>query len=228
MIKHIKYNKLAYINHGWLKTRHHFSFASYYDPQNMGYGNIRVINDDIIEGNTGFPPHPHNDMEIITYVLEGQLTHSDSIGNEKILGRGDVQYMSAGTGVTHSEANNSNEPLRLFQIWIYPEKKGLKPNYGDLSIEPQQRENKLLHLVSHYSENGLIKIYQKTDIFLTELKNSNELSLELEGKKGFYVINMEGESKINQIQLGYGDALIIEENIKIQTDNYAHLLILRT
>ena len=117
--------------HGWLDSHFHFSFAEYYNPENINFGVLRVWNDDIVLPGTGFGTHPHDNMEIISYVLEGELSHADSMGNEQTLTRGQVQYMSAGTGITHSEYNHGEVPLRFFQIWIFADKRGYRPNYGD-------------------------------------------------------------------------------------------------
>ena len=192
-MKKIDYNKLAYFNHNWLKTRHHFSFANYYDPKNIGYGKIRVINDDILISNNGFDPHPHKNMEIITYIINGELTHGDNMGNKRTLERGNVQYMSAGSGVIHSEYNNGKLPLRLIQIWIYPDSLDLKPQYGDIKYDESDRKNKLLKIVSGTNGDGLIKIYQDVDIFVTEVDSNTKLSIPLDNKLGFYIINLEGE-----------------------------------
>ena len=126
---------LGHANHGWLDARHHFSFASYYDPARMGWGAIRVWNDDTIAPRSGFPPHPHNDMEIVTYVLEGALEHKDSMGNGEVLRPGEFQRMTAGTGITHSEFNPSaSEPVHLYQIWLFPERKGIAPSSAANSV----------------------------------------------------------------------------------------------
>ena len=122
--------ELGGAQHGWLDARHHFSFASYYDPKRMGWGALRVWNDDTIAAHTGFPPHPHRDMEIITYVRKGAITHKDNLGNQGRTAAGDVQVMSAGTGITHSEFNEEGEPTQIFQIWIMPDEKGLPPAWG--------------------------------------------------------------------------------------------------
>src|SRR6478735_12201129 len=124
------FDSLGHANHGWLDTRHHFSFANYYDPARMGWGRIRVWNDDTIGARSGFPPHPHRDMEIVTYVRSGAVTHQDSMGNKGRTAAGDVQVMSAGTGVTHAEYNLENEDTTLFQIWIEPDRAGEAPGWG--------------------------------------------------------------------------------------------------
>ena len=134
------FNTLGYADHGWLDARHHFSFASYHDPDRMGWGKIRVWNDDTIAAQSGFPPHPHRDMEIVTFVRKGAISHRDSLGNEGRTGAGDVQVMSAGTGITHAEFNLENEETTLFQIWILPDRQGEKPGWGQREFPKANRD----------------------------------------------------------------------------------------
>ena len=227
-MKIIPYQSLASFDHGWLQTRHHFSFADYYDPSNIHYGAIRVINDDVVKAGHGFDRHPHKDMEIITYIINGELTHTDSMGNNRTVKRGDAQYMSAGTGITHAEYNYGQQDLRLLQIWILPNQQGLKPSYGDLTVDKKERTNKWLWLVSGSNGNGKIKIYQDTDIFVSELSKDTELKLPLESKEGIYLVNMEGQIMVNESQLNYGDALTCEQDITIKALEPSHILALRT
>jgi redox-sensitive bicupin YhaK (pirin superfamily) len=230
MMKKIPFESLAHHDYGWLNTRYHFSFANYYDPKNMGYGMIRVINDDIISPGTGFEMHPHQNMEIVTYIIDGQLTHADSLGNSKAVGRGSVQYMSAGTGIYHAEHNKGTENLRLLQIWILPRKNNQKPNYGDLVITEQEHEkkNKWLHLVSSNEGDGLIKIDQDTDIMVSELSEGNTLTLDVKPGQGIYFINIEGKSLVNGVEFGHGDAGTFEEPFEITSSEYSHVMVLRT
>lgn len=158
MIKRIDSTKMGSSDLGWLKSKFHFSFAEYYNPLNMNFGNLRVVNDDLVSAGEGFDFHPHRDMEIISYVIDGELTHGDSMGNKNTLSRGHVQYMSAGTGVLHSEHNLGSETLRFLQIWIYPDKKDYAPNYGDQKFNWDERKNKWLNIVSSKEGNALIKI----------------------------------------------------------------------
>ena len=137
---------------GWLHSLFHFSFAEYYNPNRMKFGVLRVLNDDLIEPGTGFDLHPHKDMEIISYVIDGVLTHADNMGNKRAVTRGNIQYMSAGTGVYHSEHNRGKEVARLLQLWIFPDKKNHIPNYGDHDFAWDSRKNKFLHMVS--CQNG--------------------------------------------------------------------------
>ena len=135
MLRRLPVEKMGESNLGWLRSKFHFSFAEYYNEKNINFGVLRVINDDYIAPGTGFPTHPHRDMEIISYVIEGKLTHKDSMGNESTLERGEVQYMSAGTGVTHSEYNKHAEDTRILQIWVLPDRKGHTPNYGEYKFK---------------------------------------------------------------------------------------------
>jgi redox-sensitive bicupin YhaK (pirin superfamily) len=152
------FETLGHADHGWLDARHHFSFASYYDPDRMGWGAIRVWNDDTIGPKTGFPPHPHRDMEIVTYVRSGAITHQDSMGNKGRTGAGDVQVMSAGTGVTHAEYNLEDEPTTLFQIWIEPRERGVAPAWGQQPFPKADRAGKLVTLASGFGDEGALTI----------------------------------------------------------------------
>ena len=168
-----KANDRGHANHGWLDSWHTFSFANYYDPNFMGFSALRVINDDVIDAGQGFGTHPHKDMEIITYVVEGELTHKDSMGNVGILKRGQMQYMSAGTGITHSEYNNTDVPLRLLQIWIVPDKRGHQPTYGEYHFDWEARHNQWLHMVSDIHEDAPITINQDVNIYTILLDEGN-------------------------------------------------------
>ena len=148
------FDTLGHANHGWLDVRHHFSFSDYHDPARMGWGAIRVWNDDVIAPNSGFPPHPHRDMEIITYVRTGAITHQDSLGNEGRTAAGDVQVMSAGSGVRHAEFNVEAEPTTLFQIWIEPTSRGGEPSWGAKPFPKGERSGKLTVLASGFAEDA--------------------------------------------------------------------------
>ncbi|MCW4463680.1 pirin family protein [Sphingomonas sp. BT-65] len=153
MIEKRSFDSLGHADHGWLNARHHFSFANYYDPDRMGWGAIRVWNDDEIAPNSGFPPHPHKDMEIITYVRKGAITHQDSMGNTGKTGAGDVQVMSAGTGVRHAEYNLETETTTLFQIWIMPRAEGGAPSWGAKPFPKGERSGKFVTLASGFEED---------------------------------------------------------------------------
>ena len=196
MIKVLKKENMGSSNLGWLKSRFHFSFAQYRNPQNVNFGVLRVLNDDIIKANSGFDMHPHQNMEIITYVIDGELTHKDSMGNEETLKRGEVQYLSAGDGIYHSEHNlNNKDELRLLQIWIFPPKIGLPRLYGSKNYKKEDRKNKLLNIVSSQNGNSEIKIYQDVNIFVCE--DFDEIDYKIDENRQIYFLNIEGKIKIN-------------------------------
>jgi len=209
------------INHGWLDTYHHFSFANFFDPKKMGYGPLRVLNDDYIHGETGFDMHPHRDMEIVTYVIEGTLTHQDSLHNERQVTRGQVQYMSAGTGIFHSEHNKEEETLRLLQIWIIPRVMGGLPNYGDFLFKKEDRENKWLHFVG---QNAEVKLNQDVNFYVTESNEPFEFKC-LHGRQ-VYVVNIEGETTVNGVTLEIGDALMADEDLSFKPLSTSHVLVI--
>ncbi len=227
MIKKIENKNMGRSNLGWLQSIFHFSFAEYYNPKNMNFGSLRVLNDDLVKSNTGFPTHPHKDMEIVSYVVKGALTHGDSMGNENTLTRGQVQYMSAGTGVYHSEYNLGDDTLRFLQIWILPDNTGYKPNYGDYRFTWEERKNKWLHMVSSKSGNAPIKINQDFNIYSIELDNNEEIDFPVNKGRQAYILQVEGSSSINELLLNERDAAeVIEENIYIKAKNTSHILVL--
>lgn len=214
-------------NLGWLRSKFHFSFAEYYNPYNIRFGTLRVINDDLIEPDTGFDTHPHKDMEIITYVINGKLTHEDSMGNENTITRGHIQYMSAGTGVYHSEFNFGEDILRLLQIWILPDKSGYKPDYGDYRFNWNDRENKWLHMVSSKNGDAPVRINQDTNIYSLELEKEKEINFSVNEGRQAYLVQIEGSSIVNGVELNTQDGLeIVEEDILIQGKETSHILIL--
>lgn len=226
MLKKLESSKMGSSYLGWLKSKFHFSFAEYYNPENMGFGVLRVINDDLINSNTGFDTHPHKDMEIISYVVDGELTHGDSMGNKSTLKRGHVQYMSAGTGIYHSEYNLGANTARFLQIWILPDKKGHNPNYGEYRFDWNERKNKWLHMVSSNQGNATIKVNQDVNIMALELEVNNEIEYLVDVGRQAYLVQIEGESNINGITLNERDAMeIIEENIKIKAEVLSHFII---
>lgn len=156
-----KADSRGFANHGWLKSKHTFSFADYYNPERMNFGALRVLNDDYVEGGMGFDTHPHNNMEIISIPLEGDLEHKDSMGNQTVITQGEVQVMSAGTGIRHSEYNkNQDKPVKFLQIWVFPREKGVKPRYGQIQLNPADRQNKLQQIVSPDPESAGVWIHQ--------------------------------------------------------------------
>lgn len=228
MIKKLLVEKMGESNLGWLKSKFHFSFAEYYNEKNINFGVLRVMNDDLIASHTGFSPHPHRDMEIISYVVKGKLSHKDSIGNESVLERGEVQYMSAGTGIMHSELNKHDEELRILQIWILPDKLNYKPNYGNYKFKWEDRVNKFLHFVSGQKGNAPIKINQDVNFYVTELFENKEIDFEIKQRRQAYVVQIEGKSLINnEIELKEKDGLeTIGESLKIKAIEKSHILII--
>lgn len=227
MLKKIKKEQMGKSNLGWLKSRFHFCFAEYFNPSNINFGVLRVLNDDLIEPNSGFNTHPHSNMEIISYVVNGEITHKDSMGNEETLRRGEVQYLSAGDGIYHSEHNlHNNEQLRLLQIWILPPKKGLPKLYGSHKFEKNDRKNKLLKIVSSENSDAPIKIHQDVNLFVSELEKDKRLQFNIDSNRQIYFVQIEGSSKVNETILEFGDALeITEENIlNIEALENSHFL----
>ena len=225
MMKHIPFRSLYRAEHGWLESRFHFSFAEYHNRDNMHYGVLRVMNDDIIQAHTGFDTHPHRDMEIITYIIRGELTHEDSMGNKESLGRGAMQYLSAGTGITHSERNEGDEAVHLIQTWILPSEKDKTPQYGSKVYNKEDRHNKWLHLIAPEGTKNVTNIYQDANLYVTELDNGKKLDFTLESDRQVYLKVMEGEVRINDFVCREGDACEIkDENIVLKGISHAHVL----
>jgi len=198
---------------GWLKANYYFSFANYYDPSRIHFGMLRVVNDDYVEGGMGFSPHPHNDMEIITIPHTGMLAHKDSTGGQGLITAGEVQVMSAGTGVTHSEFNGSKtEPLTLFQIWIFPRAKGFKPRYDQKKFEAEERKGKLQLLVSNDGRNESLMIHQDAFLSMIELDAGKEFTYNnYHQGNGIYLIVVDGKITIDGNELAKRDAIGISE-----------------
>ena len=227
MLKKIDSNNMGSSYLGWLESKFHFSFAEYYNPNNMNFGVLRVINDDLIQPNTGFEIHPHRDMEIISYVVNGELTHGDSMGNKNTISRGHAQYMSAGTGVYHSEHNFGKDTLRLLQIWILPDKQDYTPNYGDYKFNWDDRQNKWLYMVSGKDGSAPIKINQDMNIYALELEEGKDIDFKVNKGRQAYLVQIEGNSLINEIELNERDGMeIVEEDILIKAKKTSHILIL--
>jgi quercetin 2,3-dioxygenase len=201
-------NERAFFDHGWLKTYHSFSFGDYFDPNNENWGALRVFNDDTVAGGSGFPPHPHRDMEIVTYVLSGELLHEDSMGNRGIVGPGGVQFMSAGTGVRHSEFNNSAQaPLHFVQMWVLPGKLGTPPTYGQREFTTEDRRNRWLTIVSgDEAVEAPIRITQQATLEVSRLENS-ALVHEFAPKRYGFLFVADGDVDVNGDRLRTGDAV---------------------
>jgi redox-sensitive bicupin YhaK (pirin superfamily) len=207
----------GHANHGWLDTYHTFSFADYQDPEHMGFRKLRVINEDRVEPGQGFGTHAHRDMEIITYILEGTLEHKDSMGNGSAIRPGDVQRMSAGTGVTHSEFNHSKkEPVHLLQIWIFPEKKGIEPGYEQRQFSREERKNKLCLVASREPENGALKIHQDAKLYVSLLDKDAEVTHALKNNRYAWLQIAKGKVRLNGNILNQGDGAAVSEESLIK------------
>ena len=227
MLKKLPKENMGTSNLGWLESRFHFSFAEYRNPNNINFGVLRVLNDDIVHPESGFDTHPHANMEIISYVVNGEITHKDSMGNSETLKRGEVQYLSAGDGIYHSEHNvHKSDDLRLLQIWIIPPKLGLPRLYGSRKFEEKDRINKFLNIVSSTDGNADIKIYQDINIYVSELEINKSLEFEIKEDRQVYFVQIEGSSNINEITLNAGDAMEIVdiEEIEIKALENSHFL----
>lgn len=217
MIHIRKSNDRGHANHGWLDTRFTFSFADYFDRDHVQFRTLRVMNDDRIAGGGGFPTHQHRDMEIVTYVLEGALEHRDSMGNGSVIKPGDVQYMSAGSGVAHSEFNASEtETAHLYQIWMFPEKQGLKPTYDQKHFSDAEKRGKLRLLVSHDGRDGSVKIRQDNDLYATVLGAGESVKHELKPERHAYVQVAKGTVKLNGTTLETGDGAEVSEEKRLE------------
>ncbi len=215
-----KSSERGFADHGWLKSFHTFSFAGYYDPKNMGFGPLRVINEDRVAPGEGFGKHPHRDMEIISYVLEGELEHKDSMGTGSIIRPGDVQRMSAGTGVFHSEYNPSpKNGVHFLQIWIEPEKNGIQPSYEQKFFGPEEKRGKLRLIVSPDGREGSVTIHQDAQLYAALVDGEEKITYALAGDRRAYVHVARGSVKVNGQQLGSGDALKVEGEASVILDN---------
>jgi redox-sensitive bicupin YhaK (pirin superfamily) len=200
----------------WLDSRHSFSFGNYYDPQHMGFASLRVINEDKIIPAEGFGTHGHQDMEIITCVLSGELEHRDSIGNGSVIRPGDVQRMSAGTGVRHSEFNASaTEPVHLLQIWILPEERGLKPSYEEKNFSSELKQGQLTLLGSRDGRNNSVTIHQNVNLYLGLLNTKDRLTYQIQDNRGIWLQVARGEVKLNDRLLQAGDGAAITDEAEI-------------
>ena len=207
----------GYADHGWLKSFHSFSFAGYHDPQFMGWGNLRVINEDYVAPGMGFGKHGHRNMEIISYVLSGELAHQDSMGNVESIPPGDVQRMSAGSGVMHSEFNHAkDQTTHLLQIWIEPNVLEIEPGYEQKTIPQVDKEGKLCLVASPTGEDGAVKIFADAKMYAGFFNDTQSAQVELDPKRKAYVHLIRGSLKVNGQQLHSGDALLIENESLLQ------------
>ena len=206
--------------HGWLSSRHSFSFADYRDPAHMGFGPLRVINEDRVQPGQGFGTHGHQDMEIISYVLDGALEHKDSLGTGSVIHYGDVQRMSAGSGVRHSEFNHSkDEPVHFLQIWIMPDKQGIAPSYEEKHFTPESKRGNLRLIASDDGREGSVLVHQDVAVFASIVDGDDRLSHELAPGRIAYLHVIRGELSVNGMALRGGDALKISDENEMLIDN---------
>ena len=226
MIDIRKFDSLGHADHGWLNARHHFSFANYHDPKRMGWGRIRVWNDDQIAGKSGFPPHPHRDMEIITYVRTGAITHQDSMGNKGRTAAGDVQVMSAGTGVTHAEYNLEDETTTLFQIWIETDRPGAKPGWGAMPFPKESREGQFQLLASGNGDDGVLHINADAKILGATLKAGETLAYAADPERHLYLVpSGRVEVNGNVAEKRDGVAITGEKKVTVKADEDTELVL---
>lgn len=225
-----KSNSRGHANHGWLDTNHTFSFANYYNPERMHFGALRVLNDDFVEGGMGFGTHGHDNMEIISIPLSGDLEHKDSMGNTTVIKENDVQVMSAGSGVQHSEYNkNKDKKVNFLQIWVFPKERDIKPHYDQKTFKPEDRINKLQLVVSPDKEGGSVQINQNAWFHLGTLKKGFNGTYEMRNEKnGLYAFVIDGDVKLNSEALKKRDGIGISETDKvtITADTDAELLLM--
>ena len=221
----------GYANHGWLEARHSFSFASWYQPDRLHFGALRVLNDDIIQGGMGFGTHPHDNMEIVTIPLKGDLEHKDSMGNSAVIREGDIQVMSAGTGVQHSEYNNSpDKEINLFQLWLFPNKQNVKPRYDQLPIRSLHQKNEFFQILSPSANDQGVWIHQDAWMHILDADQDQSFDYVLQSpENGVYLIVIEGEVEVDHQILSRRDAIGVWETDKltIKTKTDAELLLVQ-
>ncbi|MBD2104715.1 pirin family protein [Leptolyngbya sp. FACHB-261] len=218
----------GHANHGWLDSYHSFSFASYYDPQHMGFRNLRVINEDRVQPGHGFGTHGHRDMEILTYVIEGALEHKDSMGNGSVIHPGEVQRLTAGTGITHSEYNHSqSESVHLLQIWILPQAQGIKPGYEQRQFSLEEKRDQLRLIASPTGRENSVTIHQDVDLFATVLAADEQVIHTLKPNRHAWVQAVQGTVTLNGLTLKAGDGAAIssEDKITIEAKAAAEVLL---
>lgn len=228
MITIRKADQRGHFEFGWLNTHHTFSFGDYYDPKHTQFRSLRVINEDFVQGGRGFPRHGHRDMEIVTYILEGALEHRDSIGTGSIIRRGDVQRMSAGTGVMHSESNPlDDKPVHLLQIWILPQEENLPPEYEEKTFSDEEKHNKLRLIVSPDGREGSVKIHQDANIYSALLDEGREVVQPLGSGRHAWLQVAAGSVVLNDVNLKQGDGAAVsqESSIKIASREPSEILL---
>jgi redox-sensitive bicupin YhaK (pirin superfamily) len=228
MLLRIPAQSIHTADYGWYRGRYHFSYAEYDDPENMNFGVLRALNEFVLQPGSGFDTHPHAEMEIITFCVQGELTHGDNLGYNNTLQGGDVQYLCAGSGITHSEMNEAEDrALRFYQIWITPHEEGLKPKYDCKHFSRLSNLNKLQHVVSGDDREGVIRIEQDANIYAARLGNSENIIYTNWADRQSYLVCMDGQLTINEIKLFQHDALKIwgEEAINLNAQEDSHFLL---
>lgn len=228
MVQVRRSNERGHADRGWLDSYHTFSFAEYYDPRYMGFRSLRVINEDRVQPGRGFGRHPHNDMEILSYVVEGALAHRDSTGTEEVLRPGEVQRMTAGTGIAHSEYNGSQtEPVHFLQIWILPEREGLKPGYEQRAFPDAEKRNRLRLVASRDGREGSVTIHQDVSLFASLLDPGQSVTHRLQPKRHAWVQVITGAVALNgqTLKAGDGAAVSEEEALEIRAQEPAEVLL---
>jgi redox-sensitive bicupin YhaK (pirin superfamily) len=223
-----KATERGHADHGWLDSHHTFSFADYYDPDHMGFRSLRVINDDRVAGGRGFGSHPHRDMEIISYVLDGALAHKDSMGTGAVIRPGDVQRMSAGTGVVHSEYNASpDEEVHFLQIWLMPAKRGIKPGYEQKTFSDDEKRARLRLVASPTGEGGSVTIHSDAKVYAGVFGAGESAHLELAPERGAWVHVARGSATVNGTPLGEGDGMALEDEsiVRVEGVDTAEVLV---
>ena len=220
------FESLGHADHGWLNARHHFSFADYHDPRRMSWGAIRVWNDDQIAAKSGFPPHPHRDMEIVTYVRTGAITHQDSMGNKGRTGAGDVQVMSAGSGVVHAEYNLEDEQTTLFQIWIETDKPGAQPAWGAKPFPKDVRNGSFQLLASGNEADGALTINADARVLGATVKAGDTIDIDADPNRHLYLVPS-GKVRVNGVEAGPRDGVAItgEDRVEIEAEDDAELVL---
>lgn len=228
MIRVRKAEERGHADHGWLDTYHTFSFAGYQDPEHVHFRTLRVMNEDVVQPGQGFGTHPHRDMEIVTYVLEGALEHKDSMGNGEVLRAGEFQRMSAGTGITHSEFNPSaTEPVHLYQIWLFPESKGIEPSYEQKQFPVSEQQNQLRLVASPGAEAGSLRIHQDARVYLSQIEAEQAVTYELAEGRHAWLQVLRGSVLLNDVALDVSDGAAVSDtrNLKIQATADAEIML---
>jgi quercetin 2,3-dioxygenase len=228
MIEIIKADNRHFSDFGWLKTYWLFSFSGYFDPHNIQFGALRVFNDDVVEPGTGFPTHPHEEMEIVTIVLEGEMTHQDSMGNKTVIKTGDVQRMSAGTGLTHSEFNLAEKPVHFYQIWIFPDKSGLAPTYDQKNYDPSNWKNRLFPVASGQDIPGTVSFHTDASIYRCSLETGKGVTHHATAGRRIFIYLTEGHISANGQTLTAKDQarIDIEQQLVLEANEYSDLILI--